>query len=58
MKIFFNTFRFPTVDVKITNETDIDNASYKNFMNYWEYNYKSKHFEVLCLLWVIALWVH
>ena len=47
MKIFFNNFRFPTVDVKITNETDIDNASYKNFMDYWQYNYKSKnHFNL------------
>ena len=47
MKIFFNIFRFPTVDVKITNETDIDNNSYKKFMDYWEYNYKNKnHFNL------------
>ena len=47
MKIFFNIFRFPTVEVKITNDTDVDNHSYKNFMDYWEYNYKlKKHFHL------------
>ena len=47
MKIFFNIFRFPTVDVKITNDTDVDNHSYKKFMDYWEYNYKlKKHFHL------------
>ena len=47
MKIFFNTFRFPTVNVKITNETDVDNISYNKFMEYWENNYKiKKHFHL------------
>lgn len=48
MKIFFNTFRFPTVDVKITNETDDNNKNYDTFMDYWETRYKKKkHFHLL-----------
>tara|TARA_A100001011_G_C14219703_1_gene803717 strand:+ start:451 stop:894 length:444 start_codon:yes stop_codon:yes gene_type:complete len=48
MKILFNTFRFPTVKVKITNDTDTDNDSYNRFMEYWENNYKiKKHFHLV-----------
>ena len=48
MKIVFNTFRFPRVDVMITNETDDTNKNYYTFMDYWETRYKNKeHFHFL-----------
>jgi len=48
MKIFFNTFTFPTVKVLITNETDDTNKNYDTFMDYWETRYKKKkHFHLL-----------
>lgn len=47
MKIFFNTFTFPTVKVLITNETDDTNKNYDTFMDYWETRYKKKkHFHL------------
>lgn len=47
MKITYNIFRFPTVNVKITNDTDINDESYNSFMNYWEDNYRHKrHFHL------------
>lgn len=56
MKIFFNTFKFPTVNVKITNETDDNNKNYDNFMSYWETRYKKKeHFHLFMDLHSLTL---
>tara|TARA_E500000178_G_C16719063_1_gene616354 strand:+ start:133 stop:576 length:444 start_codon:yes stop_codon:yes gene_type:complete len=48
MKITFNTFKFPTVNVRVTNDTDNNNTYYDTFMEYWECRYKMKeHFHLL-----------
>ncbi len=48
MKFILNTFKFPTVYVKITNDKDQDNKSYHNLINKWCKFYKKKrHFHFI-----------
>ena len=45
MRITYSSLLYPTVNVKITNETDDNNEYYNKFMHYWESLYKNKkHF--------------
>ena len=48
MKFYLNTFKFPTVKVKITNEDDEDNKSFHKVINKWWKFYKQKrHFHFI-----------
>ena len=42
MKFYLNTFKFPTVKVKITNEHDEDDKSFYKVINKWWKFYKKK----------------
>ena len=45
MRITYSSLLYPTVNVKITNETDDNNEYYNKFMHYWESLYENKkHF--------------
>ena len=48
MKFYLNTFRFPTVSVKITNENDEDNKSYHKLIHkWWKFYKKKRHFHFI-----------
>lgn len=48
MKFILNTFKFPTVYVKITNDNDQDNKSYHNLINkWWKFYKKKRHFHFI-----------
>ena len=45
MRITYSSLLYPTVKVKITNETDNNNEYYSTLMHFWESMYKNKkHF--------------
>ena len=48
MKFYLNTFKFPTVKVKITNEDDEDNKSFHKVINkWWKFYKKKRHFHFI-----------
>ena len=48
MKFYINTFKFPTVKVKITNEDDEDNKSFHKVINkWWKFYKKKRHFHFI-----------
>ena len=48
MKFYLNTFKFPTVKVKITNEHDEDDKSFYKVINkWWKFYKKKKHFHFI-----------
>lgn len=44
MRITYSSLLYPTVKVKITNETDDNNSYYNTFMHFWETMYKKKEY--------------
>ena len=50
MKFYLNTFKFPTVKVKITNEHDEDDKSFYKVINKWWKFYKKKNISILFLI--------